>query len=204
MEIRKSGILITENFMKQKTNCFKELIREVKALKEYHNPLPLLDDLHANSIDGDYQFTTSIQTLHFVSRTIENTLKLHKKKSTLYVGFQTLSHFKEYADRYKKLANYAKEIFVVGIGDTKIGHIADNVHIVTKHAHIVKDNWFSIITGGGPHISLIAEELPAPEHQKFDGFYSNSIDITEKAFEIIKNNKIFDNELEYGEQETLF
>ena len=190
--------------MKQKTNCFNELIREVKALKEYHNPLPLFDDLHVDSIDGDYQFTTSIQTLHFVSRTIENTLKIHKKKSTLYVGFQTLSHFKGYIDRYKNLADYAKEIFIVGIGDTKIGHIADNVHIVTKHAYRIKDNWFSIITGGDLHISLIAEELPAPEHHKYDGFYSNSNDITEKAIEIIKNNKIFTNELEYGEQETLF
>ncbi len=190
--------------MKQKTNCFKELIMEVKALKEYHNPLPLIEDLHVNSIDGDYQFTTSILTLQFVSRTIENTLKIHKKKSTLYVGFQTLSHFKEYADRYKKLAHYAKEIFIVGMGDTKIEHIADNVHIITKHAYRVKDNWFAIIKGGGLHISLIAEELPVTGDHKYDGFYSNSNDITEKAVEIINNNKILAKELEYGEQETLF
>ena len=190
--------------MKQKSNCFGSLIREVKALKQYHNPLPLFNDLDADYLDGEYQFTTSIKTLHLVSRSIENTLKVHKKKCVLYTGFQVLSHFSKYIDRYKMLAEFAKEIFIVGIPDITVNHIADNVHILTKHAHFVKDNWFSIISGGNIHISLIAEEKPIPGAHKYDGFFSNSNIVTEKAIKVLNENRIFAKEVEYGEQRTFF
>ena len=190
--------------LKQKTNCFQGLIREVKALKKYHNPLPLFEDLNIDSLDGEYEFTTSIKTLHLVSRSIENTLKLHKGKCVLYSGFQILSHFAGYVDRYKQLASYAKDIFVIGVADTKIGHIADNVHIITKHAHIVRDNWFSIISGGNIHVSLIAEELPIPGAHNYDGFYSDSNVVAENAIRKLNESKVLSTEVEYGEQTTLF
>lgn len=190
--------------MKNKTNIFKGLIKEVRALKIQHNPLPLFDDLQINSIDGEYQFTTSIKTLHLVSRTIENTLRVHKKKGVLYVGFQLLSHFSDYADRYKKLAEYAKEIFVIGVADAKIEDIADNVHIMTKNAYLVRDNWIAIVVNGNVHITLLAEEQPSPNVHKYNGFYSNSNLVTEKAINILNENKILSKEEQYGEQKSLF
>ncbi len=190
--------------MKQKTNSFKSLISEVRALKQNHNPLPLFNDLHIDALDADYQFTTSLQTLHLVSRTIENSLKAHKHRSVLYSGFQVLSHFTDYIERYARLAKYAKEIYIIGVADTKIGHIADNVHIVTKNAYTVRDNWISIVTDGNMHSALIAEECAAPNAHKYDGFYTNSEVVTEKAIKILTENGTLSKDIEYGEQKSLF
>mgnify|MGYP001574054579 CR=1 FL=1 len=190
--------------MKQKTNSFRALIKEVHTLKEYHNPLPLFEDLHMDSLDGEYQFTTSIKSLHLVSRAIENTLKIHKNKCVLYAGFQLLSHFSEYLDNYAQLANYAKEIFIIGVADRKIGHIADNVHIMTKNAYAVRDNWIAIVDCDDIHITLIAEERPLTADHRYDGFYSNSGVVTKKAIKILNENKVLAKEVEYGEQISLF
>lgn len=205
----RQGVVVTkeisrEYVMKQKTNCFRSLIREVKTLKQRHNPLPLFDDLHTDTIDGEYEFSTSIKTLHLVSRAIENTLKAHKRRCTLYTGFQVLSHFAGYLDRYRQLADFAKEIFIVGVADIKLTHIADNVHVMTKHAHLVRDNWFSVILGENIHMALIAEELPVPGKHNYDGFYSNSRAVTDKALQILNDNTILAKELEYGEQKRFF
>lgn len=190
--------------MKQKTNSFKALIKEVRDLKERHNPLPLFENLHIDSLDGEYQFTTSIKTLHLVSRTIENTLKIHKKQGVLYVGFQLLSHFSLYAERYAELASFAKDIFVIGVADVNIGHMADNVHIMTKNASRVRDNWIAIVFNGDVHVTLLAEETPSSSDHKYDGFYSNSGLVAEKALNILNENNVLSNDTEYGGQQNLF
>ena len=190
--------------MKNKSNIFKGLIKEVRAFKEEHNPLPLFEDLSIDTLDGEYQFTTSLKTLHMVSNTIENVLKIHKNRGVLYAGFQLLSHFSTYVDRYKQLAIFAKEIYVIGVADVNIEHIADNVHIMTKHSHFVKDNWIAIIVNEDVHITLLAEELAAENGHKYDGFYSDSNVVTQKAIKILNENRILSKREEYGEQKSLF
>ncbi len=190
--------------MKNKTNIFRGLITEVRALTEYHNPLPLFEDLNIDTLDGEYQFTTSLKTLHMVSNTIENVLKIHKKRGVLYAGFQLMSHFAEYVDRYKELAAFAKDIYIMGVADVNIEHIADNVHIMTKNAYFVRDNWIAIVVNGDMHITLLAEERPSPNAHKYDGFYSDSSVVTEKAIKILNENRILSDREEYGEQKNLF
>ncbi len=182
-------------------NLFHDLIAEVRALTEFHNPSSLFEDLHTDSLDGEYHFTTSRETMLMISRVIEDSLKLHKKRCSLYSGFQELSRFKEHSERYAKLAAYADQIFVIGIADSPIEKIADNVHILTKNADLIRENWISIIKNKNIHISLIAQEIPSGKHhERYVGFYTNSKILTEKAVNILIDKKILSDVTLLGKQ----
>ncbi len=182
-------------------NLFHDLIVEVKALDKFHNPSLLFEDLHIDTLDGEYHFTTSRETLLLMSRIIEDSLKLHKKQCSLYSGFQELSRFMEHSERYTKLADYADQIFVIGVADIPIKRFADNVHILTNNADIVRENWISIIKNKKVHISLIAEEIPSrKQHERYVGFYTNSKTLTEKVVEILVNKKILSDTTAFGKQ----
>ncbi|GJQ57359.1 MAG: hypothetical protein SCALA701_01600 [Candidatus Scalindua sp.] len=183
-------------------NPFHQLIREVQALDKYHKPSPLLEDLDLDMFDGEYHFTTSRATLLLMSRVIEDTLKLHKKQCSLYAGFQELSRFMEFREKFVKLADHADQIFIIGIADEPIKEIADNVHILTENADIIRENWISIISNREEiHISLIAEEIPSrKQHERYAGFYTNSRVVTEKAIGILKSNNVLSREIAFGKQ----
>jgi DICT domain-containing protein len=186
---------------KKKNNIFHDLIEEVRALTELHNPIKLLGDLHMDMLDGEYHFTTSLDTLLIMSRIIEDTLKLHKKRCSLYSGFQEMSKFEEHRKRYTKLADYADQIFVVGIADLPVKKVADNVHIMTRNADMVRDNWISIINDKDIHISLIAEEVSSQNHhERYVGFYTNSKALTDKAVEVLISKKVLSDEVILGKQ----
>ena len=179
------------SFMLDKDNIFHDLIVEVRTLTASHNPIPLFEDLHLDSLDGECHFTTSRKTLLMMSKVIEDTLNLHKKRCSLYSGFQELSRFKEHRERYTKLAASADKIFVIGVADSPVEDIADNVHIRTKNADIIRNNWISIITDKNINISLIAQELTSPKHHEgYIGFYTNSKSITEKAVNLLIDNDV--------------
>ncbi len=187
--------------MLDKSNPFYDLIKEVRALTESHNPSPLFEDLNVESLDGEYHFTTSRKTLLMMSKVIEDYLKLHKKRCSLYSGFQELSRFKEHRERYTKLAVYADQIFVIGIADAYVEKIADNVHLRAKNADIIRDNWISIITNKNINISLIAQEVPTQKHhERYIGFYTNSKTLTEKAVKILIDNNILSDDTILGKQ----
>ena len=187
--------------MLDKNNIFHDLIVEVKTLTASHNPIPLFDDLHIDSLDGECHFTTSRKTLLVMSKVIEDTLKLHKKRCSLYSGFQELSRFKEHRERYAKLSAFADQIFVIGVADSAVKDIADNVHIRTMNAHIIRNNWISIITDKNINISLIAQEQSSPKHHGgFIGFYTNSKSITEKAVSLLIDNNVLSEDPVPGKQ----
>ncbi len=187
--------------MLRPNNLFHNLIEEVRVLTELHNPIKLLNDLHMDMLDGEYHFTTSIETLLMISKVIEDSLKLHKKKCTLYSGFQELSKFEEHRKKYTELANNADQIYVVGIEDQSVKKIADNVHILARNADLVRENWISIIRGRDIHISLIAEEVPSMNHhERYVGFYTNSKALTDKAIDLLINKKVLSDEVVLGKQ----
>ncbi len=187
--------------MLDKSNLFHDLIKEVQALTESHNPSPLFDDLNVDSLDGEYHFTTSRKTLLMMSKVIEDYLKLHKKQCSLYSGFQELSRFKTHHERYAKLAVYADKIFVMGIADAYVDEIADNVYFRAKNADMIRDNWISIIKNKNTNISLIAQEMPTQKHhERYIGFYTNSKALTEKAVKILTDNNILSDDTILGKQ----
>jgi len=189
------------SFMLDKDNIFHDLIVEVRTLTASHNPIPLFEDLHLDSLDGECHFTTSRKTLLMMSKVIEDTLKLHKKRCSLYSGFQELSRFKEHRERYAKLAASADKIFVIGVADSPVEDIADNVHIRTKNADIIRNNWISIITDKNINISLIAQELTSPKHNEgYIGFYTNSKSLTEKAVNLLIDNNVLSEDPVPGKQ----
>jgi DICT domain-containing protein len=177
--------------MLNKNNIFHDLIVEVRALTESHDPSLLFEDLHTDSLDGEYHFTTSKKTLFMMSRVIEDSLKIHKKRCTLYSGFQELSRFREHSERYAKLAGYADQIFIIGIPDSPVEKVADNVHFLTKNADIIRENWISIIKNHNIHITLIAQEVPSREHhERYVGFYTNSKSLSEKVVNILNEKNV--------------
>ena len=187
--------------MLNKNNIFHDLIVKVRALTESHDPSLLFEDLRTDSLDGEYHFTTSKKTLFMMSRVIEDSLRIHKKRCTLYSGFQELSRFREHSERYAKLAGYADQIFIIGIADSPIEKVADNVHFLTKNADIIRENWISIIKNHNIHITLIAQEVPSREHhERYVGFYTNSKSLTEKAVNILNDNNILSDATISGKQ----
>jgi len=174
--------------MTELTTPFSDLIAEAKALAKERNPLPLFDDVGADVLSSEYRFTGSVQTLLLMSRMTEKLATLHRRACSLYAGFQRLSSFAEHLPRYVRLAQVAKEVYVIGLPDEEIKSWAANVHIVTRNAEAVAHNWFSVVTSKKLSLALLAEEREAPGGRPhYHGFYTNSSAVAHRAVEILRH-----------------
>jgi len=165
---------------------FTTLIDSVERLAVDKDPLPLFDEGMDDLTDSQYHYTTSLQALQAMSRTFESMLRLHPRRLTLIAGFQRLSRFAPYRERYERLAGKAKEVYVVGVPDEEIQPWAGNVHIMIQNAHRVERNWFEVLSGRFIHLTLVAEQTEEDQHDSgYRGFYTDSRAVCEKAHAIL-------------------
>ncbi|MFP4055600.1 MAG: DICT sensory domain-containing protein [Candidatus Brocadiia bacterium] len=133
-------------------------------------------------LNGDYHFTTAESTLTFMSRRIENACFADPGRCTLYSVFRRLGLLEPHLEHYRKLAEAARHIYIIGVPDVPIEPWADNVHVVTAQAQKLANNWVTINISRDIHMTLLAEELPPHDDQRrYVGFYTDSRALTRRV-----------------------
>jgi len=163
-------------------SAFHGLIEDIRRIKEHRDPAPLFGAIEGDLLNGDYHFTTSEATLNFMSRRIENACFTDPGRCTLYSVFRRLSLLEPHLDHYRRLAEAARRIYIIGVPDVEIEPFAKNVHILTERAELLRNNWVTITISRDIHMTLLAEELPPEgEERRYVGFYTDSRALTRRV-----------------------
>ncbi|MGM0410195.1 MAG: DICT sensory domain-containing protein [Bacillota bacterium] len=152
---------------------------------------------YKNNIEGpekfSYKFETSIPTLEMLSEIMENVLLKKKSETTAYVGFQRTSRAEAVWDRYHKIANNIKKVFVFGIKD-KILDPHPNIELVDlSEKHPLIREWFLVIDHPQGKSMLVAYDLDGldksqnEKSRNFIGFKTSNPELVNKAVRLIKN-----------------
>ena len=186
---------------------FHDLIVDIQQLKDHRDPAPLFDGIDGDLLNGDYHFTTSEDTLTFMSRRIENACFADPGRCSLYSIFRRLSLIEPHLDHYRKLAEAARHVYIIGVPDVDIHPWANNVQIIRSGAERLANNWMTINISRDIHLTLLAEELPPEgDERQYVGFYTDSRALTRRIIrqlvemDIIGQPELFKEEqLELGE-----
>jgi len=161
---------------------FHDLIIDIQQLKDHRDPAPLFGHLDGDLLNGEYHFTSSEDTLNFMSRRIENACFADPGRCSLYSVFRRLSLLEPHLDHYRKLAETARHVYIIGRPDVAIEPWANNVHVVTAKAEQLADNWVTINISRDIHMTLLAEELPPEDDvRRYVGFYTDSRALTRRV-----------------------
>jgi len=118
-------------------------------------------------------FTGDRQTLARLSARIEMDVIDKRISAPLFAGFQQLQYFAPVLERYKKVAQTSKDVWVFGMLDASYPEVA-NIHYIELGAcHPLKREWFVVVNDKHYKRALIAEEV-TPENtphanRLFDG-----------------------------------
>lgn len=126
---------------------------------------------------------THRRTMTLMSYEIENTIVNNKAHVRLFAGFQRFSKFIPQMERYKNIAQYAEDIYVFGIEDTKLPPIENIHYIPLKATDQLAKEWFVISHGKSFSSALATEELTHiddPDNiRKFQGIWSFNLDLVD-------------------------
>lgn len=187
---------------------FHELIVNIQNLRDHRDPAPLFGKIDGDLLNGEYHFTSSEATLTFMSRCIENACFADAGRCSLYSVFRRLSLLEPHLDHYRKLAQAARAVYIVGVPDVAVERWANNVHVVTQGAELLANNWMTINISRDIHMTLLAEELPPEgEQRRYVGFYTDSRALTRRVLRqlvdmgVIGQPELFrEEQLELGEE----
>ena len=161
---------------------FHDLIIDIQQLKDHRDPAPLFGHIDGDLLNGEYHFTSSEDTLNFMSRRIENACFADPGRCSLYSVFRRLSLLEPHIDHYHKLAKVARHVYIIGRPDVEVEPWANNVHVTSAKADELASNWVTINISRDIHMTLLAEELPRKDGQRqYVGFYTDSRALTRRV-----------------------
>jgi len=165
----------------ERKSPFHDMIVDIQQLRDHRDPAPLFGALDGDLLGGDYHFTSSEDTLNFMSRRIENACFTDPHRCSLYSVFRRLSLLEPHLEHYRRLAESARHVIIIGRPDVAIEPWADNVQIITAGAEKLASNWVTINISRDIHMTLLAEELPADDVRRYVGFYTDSRALTRRV-----------------------
>lgn len=136
------------------------------------------------SLNFRYIFTVDGMTT--ISHIIEDVVTNNPALTDLHVSFQFYSRFANQQERYTKIANNAKGLWVYGADDAPLPPLPRMVAIDTTNTPL-EHYWFVIAYGPGISAALLAEEI-TPENRlpgeprMYEGFYTFE---TDTAYQLI-------------------
>jgi DICT domain-containing protein len=127
------------------------------------------------------------RTMTIISHEIENATLIDGANTVIFSGFQRLSKFLRQTERYERIAQNAKAIYVFGEGDVMPPPIQNVTYVPLKpDDHLVKE-WFLVSYGQDYYSALATEELtsiddPDPD-RVFKGLWTYDINLVQILYE---------------------
>ena len=130
------------------------------------------DDL--NHLNFRYIFT--VDGMISISHIIEDSITENPGVADAHVSFQYMSRFAPQADRYEKIAQASKGLWLYGAFDTELPSMI-NTRLIDTESTALADYWYIVAYGPGIYMTLLAEEITPEdrvegEPRLYEGFYT--------------------------------
>lgn len=127
------------------------------------------------------------RTMTIISHEIENATLIDGAQTVIFSGFQRLSKFLRQIDRYQRIAQNAKAVYVFGQNDVMPPPIQNITYVpLNRNDHLVKE-WFLISYGPEYYSALATEELTDiddPDEQRvFKGIWTYELPLVSVLYE---------------------
>lgn len=157
----------------------------------YHRLLPLFQPrteayLHritpSDLQRSNFRYIFSVQNMIEISYLIEDAVTRSPGTSDTHVSFQYFSRLTPQIDRYKRVAEASRGLWLYGIDDTQLPELPNTTSVITT-ATPLERYWFVVAYGPGIYMTLLAEEISGDgEDRTYEGFYTFE---PEAAFQIV-------------------
>lgn len=143
-----------------------------------YRSLPVNIEEHAN--------IHTVGLMNTISHAIENIVVQHGLQVDFYAGFQRFSFFLRQAERYKKLAQAARRVYVWGVADVTPPQIDGVVYVPIEPDHELAREWFVVVdspeffTALMTHEATFGQAIPKAA-RRFRGVWTYDADIIARA-----------------------
>lgn len=132
-------------------------------------------------VQHDVALVNHRRTMTIISNEIENATLKDNAQTTIFSAFQRYSRFIPQIERYKKLAQKAKAIYVFGVPDTTLPEIDGIVYVPLKPTDQLTKEWF-LVSYGTDFVSALATQelthIDDPDDQRvFKGIWTFEIEL---------------------------
>jgi DICT domain-containing protein len=151
----------------------------------YHRMLPLFkpqaEQILTISTPDDFsrvsfRYTFSVEAMIKISHIIEDMVIRTPAVADMHVSFQHLSRLVPQKDRYRRVAEAAKRLWLYGTYDipTNTFDSLSRTTIIDTTDSSLAHYWFVVAYGPGIGMSLVAEEVPSltGTERFYEGFYT--------------------------------
>jgi DICT domain-containing protein/putative methionine-R-sulfoxide reductase with GAF domain len=139
------------------------------------------------SIQGQYEWmrdVKSVPMMNTISHLVEDQVIKHGLAVDFYAGFQRFSFFMRQVERYRRLAEVARRVYVFGIADVEPPVIPGVQFITLPPDSTLTKEWFLLVDT--PHFwtTLATREVEgvdiATNGRKFDGIWTFDVDLVNR------------------------
>lgn len=128
-----------------------------------------------------FRYTFSVEAMTKISHIIEDMVIRTPAVADLHVSFQYLSRLLPQRDRYRRVAQAARKLWLYGTYDTPATtlNFLPRAAIIDTSGTTLMQYWFVVAYGPGVGMSLVAEEIPAMTGAErfYEGFYTFELDV---------------------------
>jgi DICT domain-containing protein len=121
------------------------------------------------------------RTMSIISYEIENASLIDHARTTIFAGFQRYSRFLPQLDRYTRLAQEAKQIYVFGEPDAAVPEIDHLMFVPLKPGDQLMKEWFLVSYSEQYFSALATEEVThiddADSVRQFKGIWTFDLDL---------------------------
>lgn len=140
------------------------------------------------SLAGQYKDLRDVNTvsmMNTISHHIEDQVIKHRMPIDFYAGFQRFSHFPAQLDRYYKLGEVCRRVYVFGVPDARPAPISGIEYIALDPSSPLADEWFVLVDTPNFWSILSTKEVegrdPITGGRRFDGLWAFDAQVVDRA-----------------------
>jgi hypothetical protein len=136
----------------------------------------------------NFRYIFTVQGMTEISHMIEDFVMANRGVADTHVSFQAFSRFADQQERYVKVAEAAKGLWLYGALDVPPPNLRKTI-IVDTGGTPLEQYWFVIAYGPGVHMTLLAEEINIErlphEPRMYEGFYTFDPNLAYKVLNVL-------------------
>jgi hypothetical protein len=136
----------------------------------------------------NFRYIFTVQGMTEISHMIEDFVMANRGVADTHVSFQAFSRFADQQERYVKVAEAAKGLWLYGALDVPPPNLRKTI-IVDTGGTPLEQYWFVIAYGPGVHMTLLAEEINTQrlphEPRMYEGFYTFDPNFAYKVLNVL-------------------
>jgi hypothetical protein len=136
----------------------------------------------------NFRYIFTVHGMTEISHMIEDFVMANPGVADTHVSFQAFSRFADQQERYDKVAEAAKGLWLYGALDVPPPNLRKTI-IVDTGGTPLEQYWFVIAYGPGVHMTLLAEEINIErlphEPRMYEGFYTFDPNFAYKVLNVL-------------------